>query len=60
MLLLSTKHVAIGDRVVKVYSIDGGKIWFSRPRDLQLFKKRRSHYVKMVKKLVRDHVPDNL
>jgi hypothetical protein len=56
MLLLSTKEITIGNSVVKLYSIDGGKIWFSRPRDLQLFKQRRSHHVKIVKKLVSAHV----
>ena len=50
MLLLSTKEITIGNTVVKLYSIDGGKIWFSRPRDLQMFKQRRSHHLKIVKK----------
>ena len=50
------KPCTIGNSVVKLYSIDGGKIWFSRPSDLQLFKQRRNHHVKIVKKLVCVHV----
>ena len=58
MLLLSTKQITIGNGVVKLYSIDGGKLWFSRARDLRLFKQRLRHEVKIVQKLVSTHVKD--
>ena len=48
MLLLSTKQITIGNGVVKLYSIDGGKLWFiSRARDLRLLKQRLRHEVKI-------------
>ena len=58
MLLLSTKQVTIDNRVVKLYSIDGGKIWFTRPSDFRVFKERRRHDAKIAKKLVCAHVKD--
>jgi hypothetical protein len=60
MLLVSTKEVAIGDRMITLYSIDGGKTWTSQPRDLQLFKLRRRQYEKKVKELVSTYIPNDL
>jgi hypothetical protein len=52
--------VAIGDRMITLYSIDGGKTWTSQPRDLQLFKLRRRQYEKKVKELVSTYIPNDL
>ena len=59
MLLLSTKQITIGNGVVKLYSLDGGKLWFSRARDLRLFKERLRHDVKIAQKLVYTHMKDS-
>ena len=58
MLLLSTKQITIDNGVVTLYSIDGGKLWFSRARDLRLFKQRLRHDVKIAQKLVRTHLKE--
>ena len=60
MLLVTTKEVAIGTSIVTLYSIDRGKTWISRPRDLQLFKLRRRQDEKKVKELVSARVPNDL
>ena len=60
MLLVTTKEVVIGGSVVTLYSIDSGKTWISRPRDLQLFKLRRRQHEKRVKELVSALVPSDL
>ena len=60
MLLVTTKEVAIGGSIVTLYSIDSGKTWISRPRDLKLFKLRRRRDEKRVKELVSAHLFDDL
>ena len=60
MLLVTTKEVAIGSSIVTLYSIDNGKTWISRPKDLQLFKLRRRQDEKRVKELVSAYVPNDL
>jgi hypothetical protein len=56
MLLVVTKEVAIGDSVVKLYSIDSGKTWISRPADLQLFKHRRRENQRILQRMIALHV----
>jgi ribosomal protein L21 len=60
MLLVTTKEVAIGKNIVTLYSIDSGKTWISRPKDIQLFKLRRRQDEQKVKELVSAHVPNDL
>jgi hypothetical protein len=60
MLLVTTKEVVIGGSIVTLYSIDSGKTWISRPRDLKLFKLRRRQDEKRVKELVSAHLFDDL
>ena len=58
--MLLVKEVAIGRSMVKLYSIDSGKTWISRPRDLRLFKLRRRQDEKKLKELVSARVPNDL
>jgi hypothetical protein len=58
MLLVTTKEVAIGANVVRLYSIDSGKTWISRPRDLQLFKLRRRQDEEKLKEFLSAYVPN--
>ena len=59
MLLVTTKEVAIGTKVIRLYSIDSGKTWTSRPRDLQLFKLRRRQDEKKLKEFLSAYVPND-
>jgi hypothetical protein len=59
MLLVTTKEVAIGTNVVRLYSIDSGKTWTSRPRDLQLFKLRRRQDEEKLKEFFSAYVPND-
>jgi hypothetical protein len=34
------KEVTIHDHPVKLYSLDGGRLWFSNPRDIEKFQGR--------------------
>jgi len=43
MLLLRQKVISISGVAVKVYSVDNGKTWVSRPGDLTGFKRRVAH-----------------
>ena len=38
---LTLKDITIGDLIMTLYSLDGGKTWVSRAKDLQLFKDRK-------------------
>ena len=57
MLLLETKLVPIGETAVKLYSVNGGKLWVSRPADVRVFKLRQRHHEKLVKKWVGVWIP---
>ena len=59
MLLLETKVVAIGESRVKVYSVDGGRLWFTRARDVKQFKRRRHQDEEILKRWVRKLFPDD-
>jgi len=52
--------VAIGERIITLYSIDGGKTWTSRPKDLQLFRLRRRQDERKIKELVFTYIPNDL
>ena len=58
MLLLETKSVAVGETVVKLYSVDG-KLWVSRPADVRLFKLRRHYHEEILKRWVSRLFPDD-
>ena len=60
MLLVTTKEVAIGTNVVRLYSIDSGKTWTSRPRDLQLFKLRCKQDEEKLKEFFSAYVPNDV
>jgi hypothetical protein len=60
MLLSVTKEIRIGKNVVKLYSLDGGKTWFSRPTDFRAFKERRRCDEKISRLLVATNVAEKL
>jgi len=60
MLLVTIKSIAIGDHVVKLYSLDGGKLWFSSPRDLRQFKLRKRKDEEQIRSMFDRHVPADL
>jgi len=59
MPLLRVKTVVIKDNVVKLYSRDGGKIWFTRAEDFRLFKERRRQNERAAKIMVLAHEAPN-
>jgi hypothetical protein len=56
MLLLETKSVAFGATIVKLYSLDGGKLWFTRASDVKQFKRRRHQDEETLRYYFRWHV----
>jgi hypothetical protein len=42
VLITQTKVINLHEQSVKVFSIDNGKLWVSRPSDLKEFKSRRT------------------
>jgi hypothetical protein len=59
MLLLETKFVAVGESRVKVYSVDGGKLWFTRAVDVKQFKRRRHQDKEILKRWISRLFPDD-
>jgi hypothetical protein len=43
VLITQTKVINVHGQPVKVFSIDDGKSWVSRPSDLKRFKSRRAY-----------------
>jgi len=41
--LLHIKTVIVDGQVVRLFSIDGGKLWFSQARDVKEFRRRQAH-----------------
>ena len=60
MLLVKVKAVVIGDKIIKLYSLDGGRLWFSRPSDYRFFKLRQREEKKSVRKMISAWVADSL
>jgi hypothetical protein len=60
MPIAVSKKITLGDSVVTLYSLDRGKTWISRPRDLRLFRQRQRHDEKILKDLLSTRVANDL
>lgn len=57
MLYLRTKTVLIDGRAIKLYSLDGGRLWFSRPHDVIEFRQRVRHDKAVVQTQFEHYLP---
>jgi len=51
------KEILVGGRIVKLFSFDN-HTWVSRPSDLKRFQQRRAVEIRVIRRMVADHVPD--
>jgi hypothetical protein len=59
VLLARTKIVIIDNHPVRLFSLDGGKLWFSDPRSYREFKRRIALEKRTCQSMIAAHVPAN-
>ena len=53
--LLHIKTVIVDGQPVRLFSVDGGKLWFSKARDLKEFRQRRARAKAAIQALLAKH-----
>jgi hypothetical protein len=59
MLILRKKEILIDGKVVRLYSVDGGRTWASDPSDLEAFQQRRADVKQSVQEIFAGRITES-